>query len=436
MYEAPKKVSGKKLIEICVLLFLIFWGVILLINYRRYCDTKKPILMIHLKNEYDDGYTDNYVGLFYNIRYYRRNSITKDEMVPFWKGMENPEPTPDLPVPEKGYPIPENPRSLDKFRGLLWYYDENGELIATYKCINGNSTCNKATGGWDKYNVIGNDPLRQEKKYYRFKDIHNKYAWIDDSFEQTNVKYGDPTYNRLIYLFKIDKNDPEILAKYADIKESTYDEYYELADGYKENYIVKDIDSGKWGIVHIKKDGTIEEVLPFEYDSVSFDADTLFYILAQDDKWMIKDITNDKVIAENITAPVYDVWMTGNQSYYYMTGVSRMVAGTEQIMFKAYRDKGTPLLDAEGITAIFPFPRCIMYVDSSDNLLKFMGYDKEVKYTLQLNFSIMKHDDVVHPAVAIESYDNERVRVKIYRSHSQSNEYDFESVNIANPSKN
>ena len=71
MYEAPKKVSGKKLIEICVLLFLIFWGVILLINYRRYCDTKKPILMIHLKNEYDDGYTDNYVGLFYNIRYYR-----------------------------------------------------------------------------------------------------------------------------------------------------------------------------------------------------------------------------------------------------------------------------------------------------------------------------------------------------------------------------
>ncbi len=435
MYQEATKLQGKKLIEICILLFLILWGIILLVNYRRYCDSKKPFLMIHSHIEYDDGYTDNYIGLFYNIRYYRRNSIAKDEMVPFWVFMENPEPTPDLPVPEKGYNVPENPKRLDKYRGLLYYFDDNRELIGTYKCINTTTGCDKAKSGWDSYNVIGNNPFTESKVYYNLDVLYGKYAFVDDSFEQT-PEYGDSTYSRIIYLYKIDKDEPEILAKYSDIKESTSDSEHEIANGFNYNYIVKSMDNDKWGVIHISEAGTIEEVVPFEYDSVTYDQDTYLYILCKDGLWSIKDFTKDEIIAENIATPIYDVWRNNNMSYYYITGTTKNVGGVDMVYFKAYRSNGTPFIDIDGVTGIFPFYKCAMYVDSSDNKLKFIDYGREVRFTLQLNFSTMKHDTITHPAVEIMSYDEYRARVKIYNSHDKSNEFETESINIDDLTRN
>lgn len=435
MYEQPVKVSGKKLIEICILIALIIWGAFLLINYKRYCDSKKPILMFYRRIPYDDGYTDNYTGLFYNIRYYRRNSITKDEMVPFWVFMQNPEATPDLPVPEKGYKVPDNNRRLDKYMGLLYYYDSNRDLIGTYKCLNGTSTCDKAVSGWDSYDIIGNNPFTSDKKYYTFKLIHDKYAFIDDSYEQS-AKYGDPTYNRIVYLYKVDKKEPEILAKYSDIKESTFDEDKELADGYKNQFIVKSMDNNKWGLISISEAGTITEVLPFEYDSINFDKDTYFYILCKDGVWSVKDLDRDQMIIENIQSVIYDVWKNSNQTYYYIIGNTDKLDGQDTIMFKAYRANGTPMLDIRGVTAIYPFARCIMYVDSADNKLKFMDYGREVRVEKQLYFSLMKHDDFIHPAVSIYTVDSTRVSLRIYQSRNQTNEYDTDSVNIFDLTKN
>lgn len=435
MYEEPKKKSLSKLIEIGILIFLIFWGIVLLINYKRYCDTKAPILMIHSHKEYDDGYTDNYIGLFYNIRYYRRISVTRDEMVPFWVMIENPEAAPDLPVPEKGYNVPENNYRQDKFRGLLYFYDNNHELIGTYKCINGNSTCDKAKTGWDTYNTEGNNPFIIEREHYYLDTMYDKYAWVDDSFQQT-AKYGDPTYERIIYLFEINPKDPKILAKYADIKESTYDDYKSRADGYNHNYIVKSMDNGKWGVVKVKDNGTIEEVIPFEYDSITYDLDTKLYILCKDGVWHVKDFDKDVIISENINEPIYDVWRNSNLTYYYITGVSRNISGTEQMVFKAFKEDGTPFLNTEGITGIFPFKKCIMYVDSSDNMLKFMDYGKEVRHSIQLNFSLMIHDDVVHPAVEITEFDDTFVRLKVFKSHDKSNEFEIFRANIADLSRN
>ena len=435
MYEAPKKMSLSKLIEICVLIFLIIWGIVLLINYKKYCDSKPPILMIHGHMDYDDGYTDNYIGLFYNIRYYRRVSVTRDEMVPFWKIMENPESKPDLPVPEKDYNVPDNPTRQDKFRGLLYYYDTNRDLIGTYKCINGNSTCDKAKTGWDRFNVENENPFTIYREHYYFALMYDKYAWVDDSFQQT-AKYGDPTYERLIYLYQIDSKDPKILAKYADIKESTYDEYKMTADGYKNQYIVKDIDSSKWGVIRVKESGEIEEVVPFEYESITYDLDTHLYILCKGDSWIIKDFDRDTIVAQDIKETVYDVWRNSNLTYYYITGVSRNIGGTDQLVFKAYREDGNAFLNQEGVTGIYPFKKCIMYVDSNDNMLKFMDYGKEVRHSIQLNFSIMKHDDVVHPAVSITEYDDTFVRLLVYKSHDKSNEYEIARVNIFDLSRN
>ncbi len=435
MYETPKKMSMAKLIEICVLIFLIIWGIVLLVNYKRYSDAKKPILMIHAHNEYEDGYTDNYIGLFYNIRYYRRVSVTRDEMVPFWKIMENPTPQPDLPIPEKGYNVPENNYRQDKFRGLLYFYNREHDLIGTYKCLNGNSTCDKVKTGWDKYNVLNTNPFTVYREHYYMDVMYEKYAWVDDSFQQT-AKYGEPTYERIIYLYKIDDKDPKILAKYSDIKESTYDEYRTVADGYKNQYIVKHFDTGKWGVIKFKENEEIEEVVPFEYDSITYDLDTHLYILCKDDAWMIKDFDKDSIIAQDIKEPIYDVWRNGNLTYYYITGVSRNISGLEQLVFKAYREDGTGFITQEGITGIFPFKKCVMYVDSSDNMLKFMDYGKEVRHSIQLNFSIMVHDDVVHPAVAISEYDDTFARLQIYKSHDKSNEFEIQRVNINDLSRN
>ena len=90
MYHVPQKMSTKKKIELVVLILLIIWGILFIINYLRYTDAKKPILAIHLTHKYDDGVVEEYVSLGYVYRAYKRNSITKQEMVPFWVLMENP----------------------------------------------------------------------------------------------------------------------------------------------------------------------------------------------------------------------------------------------------------------------------------------------------------------------------------------------------------
>ena len=435
MYEEPKKIPRKKIIEIIILVLIIIWGVFLLINYKRYCDSKKPILMISKTIDYEDGYIKNYIGLFYNIRYYRRNSITKDEMVPFWKPLQNPTSTNGLPIPEKGYKVPDNNRKLDKYRGLLYFYDTSRNLIGTYKCLNGNSTCNKATTGWDTYNIKGNNPFVSDKPKYTIQTINNKYAFIDDSKEQS-VEYGNLKYERIIYLYKIDDKNPEILAQYSDIKESTINEDKEYADGYHNKFIVKSRENNKWGLISISDDGSIEEILPFEYDSINYDQDSYLYILCKDNIWSIKDLDRNEIIVENINSVIYDVWKNANQTYYYMIGNEEIIEGSNTITFKVYRQNGTPLIDIPGVTGAYAFPKCVMYIDSKDNKLKFIDYGKEIRYSIDLNFSLMQHDNIIHPAVSIYGEDDYRVRLRIYKSRNQTNEFEYRGVNIDDLSRN
>ena len=105
-------------------------------------------------------------------------------------------------------------------------------------------------------------------------------------------------------------------------------------------------------------------------------------------------------------------------------------------MYKVYRSNGTPMLDINGVTGIYPFPKCIMYVDSADNKLKFMDYGKEIRYEKQLYFSLMKHDDYIHPAVSITSTDGSRVSIKIYYSRNKTHNYDTDTINVSNLENN
>ena len=127
------------------------------------------------------------------------------------------------------YNVPENTRKLDKYRGLLYYFNRKGELLGTYKCLNSTMDCNKAFGGWDDFNTLNKDPITALDTPKTLGMIHEKFAFVDDSVAQ-QVKYGDPTYSRTVYLYRFfdeDDYDPEILAKYADVKMSTVDENYD-----------------------------------------------------------------------------------------------------------------------------------------------------------------------------------------------------------------
>ena len=137
----------------------------------------------------------------YIYRSYNRNSITREEFVPFWVLLENPEPAPDLPVIDMDYNVPENTRKLDKYRGLLYYFNRKGELLGTYKCLNSTMDCNKAFGGWDDFNTLNNDPVTALETPKNLGMILEKFAFVDDSVS-LQVKYGDPTYSRTVYLYR------------------------------------------------------------------------------------------------------------------------------------------------------------------------------------------------------------------------------------------
>lgn len=431
MYQAPKKLSKQKMIELVILLVCIVWGLLFIFNYLRYNDGKPPIFALHFNRKYDDGFVDEYISLGYIYRSYNRNSITREEFVPFWVLLENPEPAPDLPVIDMDYNVPENTRKLDKYRGLLYYFNRKGELLGTYKCLNSTMDCNKAFGGWDDFNTLNNDPVTALETPKNLGMIHEKFAFVDDSVSQ-QVKYGDPTYSRTVYLYRFfdeDDYDPEILAKYADVKMSTVDENYDIAYGDNDRYIVKSMDNNKWGLIKILKDGTIETPLEFEYDSITYDIDTDYYILCKNGTWYVYDLYKKEVVSVESSNPIYNVWRNKNNTYYFKVGIDRTVGKESFTDYKIYRIDGKEFLNVDRVTQIVEKDSYVMYLTSKDNKLHFIDYGKVERYVVQLYFSQMKHTELTHPAFEIFAENKNAIILRVYKGRELKYDYDSVSVN-------
>ena len=435
MYQQKKKMSSKKKIELTVLVLLVLWFALLGINYVRYSDSKPLILAIHLTHKYDDGVTEEYVSLGYVYRQYKRNSISDEEFVPFWKGIKKPKAVPDLPKAETGYAVPENIRRQDKFRGLLYYFTIKGELLGTYKCVNSDGYCEKAFSGSDSYNLKDNDPVTFGQERRTLGPIHDMYAFVDDSVEQ-DIEYGDPAYARIVYLYRfLDKlNDEqgrehEILAKFADVKESTYDENKNLGYGDNNRYIVKSLENFKWGIVRITKDGEAEEVLPYEYDSITYDIDTGYYIMCKEKVWYVYDLEKGEKVSIDSNNPIYDVWENDNRTQYIKVGLDRIVGDDQFTDFKVYRIDGKVLLDGDKITAVFPRGKYLFYITAKDNYLRFMDYGKYELYKYKLNFWRLKHDELTQPAFTIYNETESYLTLRVYDTRKLSYKYDIKVIN-------
>jgi hypothetical protein len=266
--------------------------------------------------------------------------------------------------------------------------------------------------------------------------VYDKYAFIDDSLTQ-DAKYGDANYSRIIYLYRfLDKSldeqgrKPEILAKFADIKDSTFDDNKNLGYGDDNRYIVKSLDNHLWGIVKVTESGSIEEILPYEYDSISYDIDTGYYIVCKNKKWYVYDLNKDKTLSVVIDNPIYDVWKNDNQTEYIKVGVDRVVGSEEFTDFKVYRLDGKALLDGDKITAIFHRGKFLFYVTAKDNYLRFMDYGRYELYKLKLNFWRIKHDEYTQPAFTIYNETENYLTLRIYDTRELSYKYDSKVINL------
>lgn len=435
MYSQPKKMTTKKKIELLVLAVIVIWFIVFAINYVRYNDSKSLIFAIHLTHKYDDGVTEEYVSLGYVYRRYKRNSVNREEMVPFWVVIENPKAEPDLPVIDPDYEVPENPRKQDKFRGLLYWFDAHGDLQGTYKCINSDGYCQKAFGGTDVHDLKSKDPVTAGFEPITLGPIYDKFAFVDDSAPQ-DIKYGDPAYDRIVYLYRfldpsLDEEgaELEILAKFSDVKESTIDENKQIGYGDDYRYIVKSMDNQKWGIIKIKKSGEIAEVLPYEYESITYDKDTGYYIMCKNNKWYVYDLNNKKVVSVESEYPIYDVWVNANKTEYIKVGIDRVVGSDEFTDFKVYRIDGKVLLDGDKITAIFPRGKYMFYITARDNYLRFVDYSKEELYKFKLNFWRLIHDDYTQPAFSIYNESENFLTLRVYDTRELSYNYDTVVIN-------
>ena len=434
MYQEVKKMSSKKKIELSILIAVLIWGMIFLIDYFRYDNGKPPIFAVKSVDDYyTDGEVRQWYGLGYVYREYDRLPIKRVEFVPFWVMKEDPEDRGALPPTHQNYEVPENKSKVYKYYGLLYFYDEDRrDLLGTYKCINSKNHCDMLVSGWDSYHLTATDYLEEDDNKF-FGVERERYVFVDDSKEQ-NVKYGEEGYERIVYLFDIKNN--KIVAKFADVKSSTSDTMNEYAYGLKRDYILKDWDTGKWGIVHFnlpKKDDLeseieFEEVLPYEYDSITYDRDTGYYILSKDNKWYVYDMSKKEAVSAESVDPIYDVWENYNKSFYFKTGSKNENTGITS--FKIYKINGELFLSESGVTVIMPRTNYFMYLSTQKNQLVFQEYDNDVVYTIPLYFNSLKKDDYTLPCFNLVKEKGNNLEIKVYHGSELDSQYDHEMIDI------
>lgn len=427
MYDAPKKMDKKKKIELVIVVLLIFWVLAFAIDYYRY--TKSEPLIFALKPKpakYDDGTVTEYLGLGYIYRKYDRNSIKLEEFVPFWVLRKNPKSTDALPETYKDYEVPKNPTHADKYKSLLYFYNEHYELVGTYKCINTERDCVKAFSGYDKYNIQNTEPLMALEEQPIIDLYDGRYGFVDDSISQKE-EYGNLQYLRTIYLLDVKEN--KILATYEDIKFWDYNARDKAEISKHGNAIVKDAKSRKWGIINISKDGKITEVLPDVYDSITYDIDTGYLILCYKGTWSIYDLKNKKKVSNDYTDVIYDVWKNANLTYYIKTGVKRTVGNETRMNYKIYNIDGNALLDKEEVINVYETSTFILYVDYTDKAIHFIDYTGEAKRDpIPIYFFELTHDKTTNPAFSFKLSEYGYMLLKVYKGRElkyDAEEYSF-----------
>ncbi len=279
----------KRVLEVFFLLLLITWIGFFLTDYIRYEKGKSPIITLKKQViELDNGTITEYLSFGYVFRTYDLTSDHKVEMTPFWikyQVIKSSNPYPEIPT---DYPIPDNPDKLAKVDGILYFYDDDGNLIYNYRCLNSKSSCHVAYSVLSEYDYQEDIPIKQ----------YNNYLFIDDSTSK----------EKIVYLVDIEHN--KIVYQVSGVRASLIDSQNKGL-GVNDEYIVMNAQN-KYGI--IKVGNNISQDVPFSYDLIKYNEQSHTYI-AKAKYWMVTNFQDNIYISNT---PITDVYQIDN-NYYYLS---------------------------------------------------------------------------------------------------------------------
>jgi hypothetical protein len=356
--EHKFRIILRRIIAIIILGLILTYLGIFLNDIKRYHNGQTPLIILNTyTKEYDDGTVTTYYSLGWVFRYYQRETITDSEIVPSWSSirMDNilkRNNNPDLPEIETDYTVPSNPMKYEKVSGVLFFYDNDGNLLDTYKCLLSESDCEISISG-----VLSDD----SDKYASIKMgiIDNRYVFI------TEYKSKD-TQAQEKYIYLYDINAKRIIAEYQDVR------YAKLGDdgkGYIDSakYIIEK--NNKWGIDQVIK-GQVSNLEGCQYSYIRFDSKNSLYIFKNvSNKWLAYDANKGTYTAE-IPDKITDTYISKDKIYFMTYSVNE---STYNKNYKLYNQDGQNVLTKDDIDNLKAYDNFLTY--QIDNTLYFIDYD-------------------------------------------------------------
>ncbi len=358
----------RKIIEIILLILLLVYLILFVVDYFRAQDSTTPLIVLKTKEkEYDDGYVKEYISIGWIYREYRRETITDNEIAPFWSDIkmddvlirDNED---NLPEIETDYVIPNNPYKDDQINDVLFFYDENKELLGTYKCLNSTDECHIAISKTLEYD---NDSYQK----YPMSIIESRYVFIDD-YKNSNT----PAEEQITYLLDLKAN--RIIAAYQSVRYATLKNELGLIDNSK--YIVKKNDL--WGIDQVIK-GKVTNNTPFDYEYIKYEENTNLYLIKKD-KWQTLDANTSTMSAE-FDNQITSTYVSNNT---YLIGINIYDKNTSKTSYNLYNLDGSSVINKDNIDYLDVFDDFILYTNNLKlYIIDYTGNDKIEPLTLYFN---------------------------------------------------
>ena len=354
--KRKRKILIRRIIAIILLVLIVIYLVILFIDTRRFKNGKYPLITTNIATkEYDDGTVKTYYSLGWAFRYYNRETIKDSELIPFYKEikMDNVlkrDNDPNLPEIETDYDVPKNAMKQEKVANVLFFYDENDELLGTYACLESVNDCEISVSS-----LLGNDFYENK---YKMGVIENRYVFITE-YKNKNTEAEE----KKIYLYDISAKS--YIALYEDVRYSVLRNGKGYIDSSK--YIIKK--NGKWGIDQVIK-GKVSNFLANDYDRITYDEDSKLYILEKNNNSYVFN-SKDRHMTSELSIDINDLYLVDDKIYI----ISYDEDDYHKKIYKLYNQDGVNVLTKENIDNLVAYDKFLAYIN--DNLLYIINYDGE-----------------------------------------------------------
>lgn len=355
--KRKKQVLLRRIIAIIILSLLLVYLIILFIDTRRFKNGKLPLITTkEVTKEYDDGKVVTYYSLGWVFRFYDRETIKDQELVPFYRGIRldnvlKRNNDPDLPEREKDYEIPYNPLNQEKVNNVLFFYKDE-ELLGTYACLLSENDCEISIS-----EITEDDPKYSPKT--KMGIIDDRYVFITEYKSK-----GTEAEEKYVYLYDIKAEN--YIAEYQGVRYTVIKNDKGYIDSSK--YIIKK--NNYWGIDQVIK-GQVTNFEDYKYNYICYDSDSNLYILKnKDNKWLVLN-ANTKVYTNELEERINDVYYVNDRIY--MITYEEDYSGKKN--YKLYNQDAINVLEKNNIDNLTAYDNYLTYIN--DNELFIINYDGE-----------------------------------------------------------